>query len=192
MQHPRPCADAAVRRLEALDVVDRHQVVGVGLGLRAAIDDARRRDEVLAGIVSTELLARSLPEIQWIGASKWRAGVLAAREVVPVPGRAARVVGRDLLDPERPALAHLGRQRDLREVGAERLRQVDDADAPAGERGGELAQQRRRGGGGLRLFPGGARRRLGGAARRGVHGRDRRTARTGRCLGGMAAGSTPA
>ena len=72
-----------------------------------------------------------------------RAGVLAAREVVPVPARAARVVGRDLLDPERPTLAHLGRQRDLRKVGRERLRQVDDADAPAGERRGELGEERR-------------------------------------------------
>jgi hypothetical protein len=74
-------------------------------------------------MVSTAFPGRSLPETQWIGA-------LAAREVVPVPRRPALVVARHLLDPERPALAHLGRQRDLRELGRERLREVDDPDPP--------------------------------------------------------------
>ena len=46
-QHPGAVRDAAVRRLEALDVVDRQQVVGVGLRLLGAVDHAGRRDEVL-------------------------------------------------------------------------------------------------------------------------------------------------
>ena len=60
-----------------------------------------------------------------------RAGVLAAADIVPVPGRPALVVAGDLLDPERQGLTELWRQRDLRKIRAEGLREIDDADAPA-------------------------------------------------------------
>ena len=46
-QQPGAFGDAAVRGLEALDVVDRQQVVGIGGRLRGAVDHAGRRDEVL-------------------------------------------------------------------------------------------------------------------------------------------------
>ena len=96
-----------------------------------------------AGIVSTELFGQIAAGDPVDRRVEVRAGVLAAREVVPVPARPARVVVRHLLDPERPALAHLGRQRDLRKLGRERLREVDDADAPARERRRQLGEQRR-------------------------------------------------
>ena len=55
-----------------------------------------------------------------------RAGVLAAAEVVPVPGRAALVVAADLLQREAAGLAELGRQLDDRRVRRQRRGQVDD------------------------------------------------------------------
>jgi hypothetical protein len=71
-----------------------------------------------------------------------RAGVLAERNVAPVPGRAAFVVARDLLHAERRALIELGRQHDPREARRQRLRQVDNPYAAACERARELVQQR--------------------------------------------------
>src|ERR1043165_7723764 len=69
-----------------------------------------------------------------------RAGVLAEREIAPVPAGPALVVARDLFHAERRALVELGRQHDLREARRERLRQVDHAHAAARERAGKLGQ----------------------------------------------------
>jgi hypothetical protein len=46
-QEPGAFGNAAVRRLEALDVLEREQVVGIGLDLPGAIDHAGRCDEML-------------------------------------------------------------------------------------------------------------------------------------------------
>src|SRR5690349_14369146 len=69
-----------------------------------------------------------------------RAGVLAEREIVPVPAGAAVVVARDLLHAERRALVELRRQHDLREARRQGLRQVDHAHAAAGKRGAEFSE----------------------------------------------------
>jgi len=68
------------------------------------------------------------------------AGVLAHRNVVPVPGRAAMVVARDFLDPERLRLAEFGRQHDGRKIRVEGLREIDDPQSPLGDRAGERGQ----------------------------------------------------
>jgi hypothetical protein len=54
--------------------------------------------------------------------------MLAAGEIVPVPGGAALVVLRDLLDSKRPALSEFRREHDLREFRRQGLRQIDHAD----------------------------------------------------------------
>ena len=71
-----------------------------------------------------------------------RAGVLAGREVVPIPGRPALVIAGDFLEPERRALAELGRQRDDGEVRRQRLGEVDHPHVAGGDglRKGEGAQ----------------------------------------------------
>src|SRR5262245_61211372 len=56
-----------------------------------------------------------------------RAGVLTHAEIVPIPGRAALVIARYLLDPERRALSELRRQRDGGEVLRQGLGQIDHA-----------------------------------------------------------------
>src|SRR5262249_22321127 len=68
------------------------------------------------------------------------AGVLAERDVVPVPGGAALVVAGDLAHAERRALVELGRQDDLREARRESLRKVDHPHASAAKRGGQLVE----------------------------------------------------
>src|SRR5439155_1956294 len=81
------------------------------------------------GMLSVALLGRSFPDTEWIGASKCVPVCSPQEKIVPVPRRAALVVTRHLLDAERPGLAHLRRQRDLRELGGKSLREVDHADS---------------------------------------------------------------
>ncbi|MNT32538.1 hypothetical protein D3C72_1684260 [compost metagenome] len=69
-----------------------------------------------------------------------RARVLGAREVVPVPGRAALVVARDFLDTERPCLAELRRQHDGGEFRRQGFGQVHQADAAGNQLGHELGK----------------------------------------------------
>jgi hypothetical protein len=69
------------------------------------------------------------------------AGVLAAGEVVPVPGGPALVVARHFLDAKRPCLAHLRRQRDVRKFGRQGLGQVDDPDFPRADGARQFGEQ---------------------------------------------------
>jgi hypothetical protein len=54
-----------------------------------------------------------------------RAGVLAGREVVPVPGRPTVVVPADLVQRQRDRVAERLRQPDQRGVRAKRSREID-------------------------------------------------------------------
>ena len=132
-QHPVACTYAAVLRFKGLDVGDGEQVVGVGLGLRAAVDHAGRRDEILHRDGVHRVVGQVTARDPVDGRVKVRASVLAAGKVIPVPARAPVVVGRDFLDAKGPALAHFGRQGDLRKFRCERLGQIDHADAAAGQ-----------------------------------------------------------
>ena len=140
-QHPTTGGDAAVHRLESLDVGHCHQVVGVLQRLRVAVDHVGRCDEVLhrnrVHCIVRQVAARDPVDRR----VEVRAGVFAAGKIVPVPAGATLVVARHLLDAERPALAHFGRQRDLRKFGRERLRQVDHADATGVERAREGGEE---------------------------------------------------
>src|SRR2546423_6822978 len=77
------------------------------------------------------------------------AGMLAHREVVPIPRGPATVVVRDFRDTERVRRRELGWKLDHRSRWPQRLRQVDHADSVAGNGCGEVLQQgggrRRRG-----------------------------------------------
>ena len=61
-----------------------------------------------------------------------RAGMLADREIVPIPGDAALVIARDLLAAERGGLAERLGQDEERRVLGEHLRQVGGADRAVG------------------------------------------------------------
>jgi hypothetical protein len=112
----------------------------VGGCLLRAVDYAGGRDEALCrdrvrvavGVVLARDPMRRRVEM--------RPGVLAARNVVPVPSRAALVEVRDLLDAERGRRRELRRQLDDRRRGPQRLRKIDDADAAARDRGGQARQ----------------------------------------------------
>ena len=108
LAHPRRDVDDAGGADES---IDRDVVRGV-VGIILARDPMNRRIEV-------------------------RPGVLPAADVVPVPGRAARVVARDLLERKRLRGRELRRQPDDRRRGLEGHREVDDADAAANDRIGE-------------------------------------------------------
>src|SRR5262245_26516924 len=69
-----------------------------------------------------------------------RAGVLAEADIVPVPGRAALVVARDVLDAERRGLPELGRQRDERKLLRQGLGEIDHPDLAGRNRAREGEQ----------------------------------------------------
>ena len=124
----RPCFAS-----QSPDESSRQQEIGILRRFLGAIDDESRPDEALGrdavGGVVRQVLARD-PVHRRV---EVRAGVLAAGEVVPVPGRAALVVARHLLDAERPRLAHLRRQRDAGEFRRQCLRKVHYADFSGGK-----------------------------------------------------------
>src|SRR6267143_1954961 len=113
-----------------LDPFSRQKKIRIFGGFAAAIEHAGWSDEALGrnavGRIVGQILARDPVDRR----VEMRAGVLAAGKIVPVPCRPALVVARHFLDAERPSLAHLRRQRDLRELGGESLREVDHPDPP--------------------------------------------------------------
>ena len=141
-QHPGARRDAAVLGFPGFHERHGEKEIRVRRRLPRAVDHAGGRHEVLdgnrVGGVVRQVAARD-PVDRRI---EVRAGVLAAGEVVPVPARPALVVARDLLDTEGQALAHLGRQDDLREVRRQRLGQVDHPDAAGGQIGDQVCQCR--------------------------------------------------
>ena len=92
------------------------------------------------GMVSVALFGSSLPETQWIGASKWVPVCSPHEKLFQYHAGPPLVVARDLLDAKRPALAELGRQDDGGEPRLQRLGQVDDPDAARHQVGEEPGQ----------------------------------------------------
>ncbi len=70
-----------------------------------------------------------------------RAGMFAAGNVVPVPGRAALVVARNLRRAERIGLRQRRRQLDHRRRRFQRLRHVDNTDLAVSDSGSKFQQQ---------------------------------------------------
>ena len=148
-----PCFDQSVRistqacagmrpclRLPLLDDRLGQQEVGVRRRLLRNIDDAGRADEpvhrdVVGGVVRVVLAGHPVDRRIEV-----RAGVLAAGDVVPVPGRAARVVARDLLERERLGGRELRRQLDGGSRRLQRHGQIDDADAAADDAADQLGK----------------------------------------------------
>ncbi len=100
-QHPGVGGDAAVLPLPILHDRLGEQKVRVLARLPSHIDDAGRPDEALhrdivRGVVRIILAGDPVNRRVKMGAR-----MLAAGEVVPVPGRTARIIARDLLQRER-------------------------------------------------------------------------------------------
>ena len=108
-------------------------------GFPTAIDDAGRRDEVFDRQGIGRIVRQVAAGDPVNGSVEMGAGMLAEAHIVPVPSRSAVVVARDLLHAKRPALAHLRRQHDRREIRRQRLCQIDDVNAA---RGGDRAKER--------------------------------------------------
>src|SRR6267143_1061583 len=119
---------------------NREKKIRILRGLAAAVQDAGRTDEALrrnrVGGVVRQILSRHPVDRR----VEMRAGVLAAGKIVPVPGGAALVVARHFLDAERPGLAHLRRERDLRELWRKRLREVDHPDSSCRQFANEIIE----------------------------------------------------
>jgi hypothetical protein len=119
-------------------VVDLEQEVGVGRRVGGPVDDRGRRDQPGrrdlcdgGGVPAGDPVDRGV---------EVRAGVLAGRDVVPVPGRPALVVPADLGQRERPRLPELVGQREDRRLRGQRRGEVDDLDGAAAERRDEVLQ----------------------------------------------------
>src|SRR6185312_13317118 len=99
-QDPGAWRDAAVLLFPGDDVFFLQEEIGIGGSLLAAVDDERGPDEAL-GLDRVDRVVRQIlaghPVDRRIEVG---AGVLAAGKVVPVPGRSALVVARDLFDAE--------------------------------------------------------------------------------------------
>ena len=131
VEQPTAGRQRSVLLLPTLDVLDLEQEVGVGGRCRGEIEHHRRRDQPTGR--DRRHIVEVLPRDPVLRRVEVRAGVLAAAEVVPVPGRSALVVATDLLQREAGGLAELGRQLDDRRVRRQRRSQVDDVDGAAGE-----------------------------------------------------------
>ena len=118
----RPCV------FPRLQVIDRQQVVGVGAGLRRAVDDARGTDDVLHRQRIGRAVRQVAPGDPVYGCVEVRAGVLVAREIVPVPADRPRRTS----TPAPPSAARIDRiagQLERRKFGRQGLREIDDLDA---------------------------------------------------------------
>src|SRR6267143_5266185 len=113
-----------------LDPFSRQKKIRIFGGFAAAIQHAGWPFEALGRNAVGRVIGQVLSGHPVDRRVEMRASVLAAGKIVPVPGGAALVVARHFLDAKRPRLAHLRRQRDLRELGRKRLREVDDPDFP--------------------------------------------------------------
>src|SRR2546422_443012 len=123
-----------------LNPFSRQKKIRIFGGFAAAIQYARRADEALGRNAVGRVIGQVLSGHPVDRRVEMRAGVLAAGKVVPVPGGTALVVARHFLDAERPRLAHLRRQRDLRELGRKGLREVNDADSPCRQFANEIIE----------------------------------------------------
>ena len=132
-QHPAAGGDFAVRRLPLAHPLQGQQKVRIRLSVGGAVDDAGRGDHVLDGNAVRGVVRQVAPRDPMDGRIEVGAGMLAEGQVVPVAGRAAVIVMGNLLNPERPGLPPLRRQHDGRELRRKRLRQIDHADAAAGD-----------------------------------------------------------
>ncbi len=113
--------------LEGEDVFGLEQEIVVLGGRGGAVDDDGGADEALGvdrvdGVVGHVLAADPVRR-----RVEMCAGVLAHRDVAPVPGGAFLVVAADHLAAERRRGAELGRQLDDGEVLVERVGEIDDA-----------------------------------------------------------------
>jgi hypothetical protein len=119
----------------------RQQKVRILCRLLAAIDDERRPDEALGRDTVDRAVRQVLARNPVNRRIEMRAGVLAAGKIVPVPGWPALVVVRHLLDAEGPGLSHLRRQRNRRELGRQRLGEIDHLDLAPDEAFGEIGER---------------------------------------------------
>ena len=130
----------AVALLPLLYRLTRDQEVGIAPGLLRDIDDARRTDEAIDRNVVRRVVRVVLAGDPVNGRIEMRAGVLAAGDVVPVPGGTARVVARDFLQREGPGGGELWRQLDRRRRRLQRYGEIHHADAAADDPFNELHQ----------------------------------------------------
>src|SRR5262249_25711011 len=99
-QYPGMRRNAAMARLPLEQSLAGHQKVGIPCGLLRDVDHTGRPDEavdrdVVCGIVGVVLAGDPVDR-----RIEMRTGMLAAGDVVPVPGGPTRVVARDLLQRE--------------------------------------------------------------------------------------------
>ena len=139
-QQPRARRDPPMLGLERRYMLGLQQEVVVRRASGGAVDHHRRPDELLYGDRIDRVVRQVLAGHPMRGRVEMRAGMLAHRDVVPVPGRPLLVVAADQLLLERRGRAELRRQLDRRKLLVERLREIDHAQAPAGDAGREGAQ----------------------------------------------------
>ena len=132
--------------LKCQQIVHRQQVVGVLRHLARTVDHACWGHKMLHGNGVHRVVGKVTPRDPMDGCIKMGAGMLATGKIIPIPTGAAGIVVRRLFDAKRPALAHLGGQRNLRKVGREGLGQVNDLNAPRAHGLDQGAQQRGCGG----------------------------------------------
>ena len=131
-QHPGAVGNAAVLGLPRLEVGDGQQVAVAAASVSAVFSITHAGPTSVSGSIEP-MSSPSLPVTQWIGASTWVPDVLADRQRVPGPGRAAVVVLADLLAAEAGGVGERRRQLDHRRRLGQRLGQVDDLDRARGE-----------------------------------------------------------
>ena len=133
-KHPRARLDLAVLCLPRLHMLDGQQEIRIARGFLGSVDHAGRRDEFFRGnrigsavrvVLSGHPVNRSV---------EVRTGVLAAGNVIPVPGRPARIVLGHFLDAKRPGLAKSGGKLDDRSGRMQGLRQIHHANGTSGNR----------------------------------------------------------
>ncbi len=107
----------------------RQQKIRALAHLARYVDDARRADEAFHGDVVRRIVRVVFARDPVDGCVEMRTGMLPATDVVPIPGGAARVVARDLVQGEWLRGSELRRQLDRLRRGIEGHREIDHADA---------------------------------------------------------------
>ena len=127
--------------LPGLDAVDGEKEIRILCGLRRAIDNADRRDEILHrnSVGRAVLVVASADPVH--RRVEMGAGMLAELEPVPRPERTVLVVIRDGVNfDRRRVLADLRRQLDQRRIGTERRGQVHHLDGAGRQRRCKIAE----------------------------------------------------
>src|SRR5215469_16666400 len=119
---------------------NREEKIGVLRAFARHVDHARRREELLDRDIVRCVVGIILSRHPVHRRVKMRAGMFAAREIVPIPGGPAAVVARNLLELERPGFPEFWRQLDGRSGCIERLAQIHDTNRP-GTKGLEKLHQ---------------------------------------------------